>query len=316
MFMGKWAVLSKACFGVTIAFVIAAMLQAASAFAGDTVYYYYTDSLHSAVAVTDAQGNVLERTYYAPYGQVLNRDLRDGPGYTGHEEDPETGLVYMQQRYYCPECGRFLSVDPVDVDPTSGGNFNRYEYANDNPYRYTDPDGRDVTEFIGGLFIETAHFVTGQGFNGSNLVGALKDGYNGEGGGVLHAVVQDASTLSAVAGGVGALKGVASLAARQTGEEVVANLAKGAVQDDVKGAVRQIVKDGGEKQFRSDTAAAMKGAKVKTVATDRGPVQVGTHSDGSTVSARSFSSSNRPTIQVKQPDTSITTKVRYDKDQQ
>ena len=146
MFMGKWAVLSKACFGVTIAFVIAAMLQAASAFAGDTVYYYYTDSLHSAVAVTDAQGNVLERTYYAPYGQVLNRDFRDGPGYTGHEEDPETGLVYMQQRYYCPECGRFLSVDPVDVDPTSGGNFNRYEYANDNPYRYTDPDGRQVGE--------------------------------------------------------------------------------------------------------------------------------------------------------------------------
>lgn len=116
------------------------MLQAASAFAGDTVYYY-TDSLHSAVAETDAQGNVIERTYYAPYGQVLNRDLRDGPGYTGHEEDPETGLVYMQQWYYCPECGRFLSVDSVGVDPTTGGNFNRYEYAEDNPYRYTDPFG-------------------------------------------------------------------------------------------------------------------------------------------------------------------------------
>lgn len=92
------------------------------------------------------------------------------------------------------------------------------------------------------------------------------------------------------------------------------NLAKGAIKDDVKGAVRQIVKNGGEKQFRSDATAAMKGAKVKTVTTDRGPVQVGAHSDGSTVSARSFSSSDRPTIQVKQPDTSITTKVRYEKD--
>jgi RHS repeat-associated protein len=142
MFMGKSAVRSKALFGLSATFVVAAMLQAASAFAGDTVYYYYTDAQGTPVVETDAQGNVIERTYYAPYGQVLNRDLRDGPGYTRHEEDPETGLVYMQQRYYCPECGRFLSVDPVGVDPTNAGNFNRYEYANDNPYRYTDPDGR------------------------------------------------------------------------------------------------------------------------------------------------------------------------------
>ena len=125
-------------------------LASTPAFAGDTVYYYYTDAVHSAVAVTDAHGNVIERTYYAPYGAVLNRDLRDGPGYSGHEEDPETGLVYMQQRYYDPEAGQFLSVDPVDVDPTSGGNFNRYEYAKDNPYRYTDPDGRKTTCTGGG----------------------------------------------------------------------------------------------------------------------------------------------------------------------
>jgi RHS repeat-associated protein len=141
MFMGKSAVRSKALFGLSATFVVAAMLQAASALAGDTVYYYSSDTVHSEVVVTDQNRNVVERTYYAPYGQVLNRDLRDGPGYTGHEEDPETGLVYMQQRYYCPECGRFLSVDPVGVDPTSGGNFNRYEYASDNPYRYTDPFG-------------------------------------------------------------------------------------------------------------------------------------------------------------------------------
>ena len=141
MFMGKSVVLGNARFVVTIAFVVAAMLQAASAFAGDTVYYYSSDTIHSEVVVTDANRNVVERTYYAPYGQVLNRDLRDGPGYTGHEEDPETGLVYMQQRYYDTEIGRFISTDPVAATDT-GGNFNRYEYAKDNPYRYTDPDGR------------------------------------------------------------------------------------------------------------------------------------------------------------------------------
>lgn len=116
-------------------------LIAAPACARDTVYYYISDSLHSEVTVTDQNRNVVEQTYYAPYGEVLNRPLRDGPGYTGHEEDPGTGLVYMQQRYYCPECGRFLSTDPVGVNPATGANFNRYAYAKDNPYRYTDPFG-------------------------------------------------------------------------------------------------------------------------------------------------------------------------------
>jgi len=110
--------------------------------AHDTVYYYSTDPLHTVVVVTDQNRNVVERTYYAPYGQVLNRDLRDGPGYTGHEEDPATGLVYMQQRYYDPQAGRFLSVDPVSVNPDTGANFNRYWYAQDNPYTHADPDGR------------------------------------------------------------------------------------------------------------------------------------------------------------------------------
>lgn len=120
---------------------------ATSAFSKDTVYYYLTDTLHSSVIITDANRNVVEGpTYYAPYGQVLNRSMRDGPGYTDHEEDPGTGLNYMQQRYYDPQSRRFLSVDPMAADPD---NFNRYWYANGNPYRYTDPFGeQSVGEMI------------------------------------------------------------------------------------------------------------------------------------------------------------------------
>ncbi|GEM_PF-1755683 len=140
MFMGKVSSPSKAFPGAMTAFASMAMLLAGSAHAHDTIYYYSSDSVHSEVVITDANRNVVERTYYAPYGQVLNRSLRDGPGYTGHEEDPETSLVYMQQRYYDPQAGRFLSADPVT--PTdAGGGFNRYWYAKDNPYRYTDPFG-------------------------------------------------------------------------------------------------------------------------------------------------------------------------------
>jgi len=68
--------------------------------------------------------------------------VHDGPGYTGHVMDASTGLTYMQQRYYDPDGMHFLSMDPVDASSSNGSNLDRYWYANDNPYRYTDPDGR------------------------------------------------------------------------------------------------------------------------------------------------------------------------------
>jgi hypothetical protein len=55
--------------------------------------------------------------------------------------------LYMQQRYYEPVAGRFLSVDPVTTDAKTGSSFNRYVYANNNPYKYIDPDGRFGVSF-------------------------------------------------------------------------------------------------------------------------------------------------------------------------
>lgn len=49
----------------------------------------------------------------------------------------------MQQRYYDPLIPHFLSVDPVTAYSV-GGAFNRYWYANANPYRMIDPDGRQA----------------------------------------------------------------------------------------------------------------------------------------------------------------------------
>jgi len=41
-----------------------------------------------------------------------------------------------------PQLGVFLSVDPVAADGGDASHFNRYAYAYNNPYRFTDPDGR------------------------------------------------------------------------------------------------------------------------------------------------------------------------------
>lgn len=108
---------------------------------GSEVKYQHTDALGSPVAISNAAGTVTERTNYDPYGGAINKTV-DGVGYTGHVMDPVTGLTYMQQRYYDPGMGAFLSVDPV-ASRVEGDNFNRYWYANSNPYKWLDPDGRD-----------------------------------------------------------------------------------------------------------------------------------------------------------------------------
>ncbi len=105
----------------------------------ETIVYQHTDALGSPVATTNSAKAVLQRSEYEPYGYLLNRPMEDGPGYTGHATDAATGLVYMQQRYYDPLCGCFVSTDPV---PALKGPFNRYWYASDNPYAFKDPDGR------------------------------------------------------------------------------------------------------------------------------------------------------------------------------
>jgi RHS repeat-associated protein len=74
-------------------------------------------------------------------------------GYTGHVMDQSSGLIYMQQRYYDPQVGRFLSVDPAPVDVTSAANFSRYWYADDNPYVFTDPDGRETGAAYRAIYI-------------------------------------------------------------------------------------------------------------------------------------------------------------------
>jgi RHS repeat-associated protein len=110
-----------------------------------TVSYQHTDSLGSPVVETSATGAIVKRNSYAPYGEAYGSNI-DGTGYTGHVMDQVTGLTYMQQRYYDPAIGRSLSIDPVAARER-GDNFNRYAYANNNPYKFTDPDGRESGMF-------------------------------------------------------------------------------------------------------------------------------------------------------------------------
>lgn len=112
----------------------------------------------------------LARTRYEPYGGVSSGTVPTSIGFTGHANDADTGLIYMQQRYYDSIAGRFQSVDPVVTDANTGKSFNVYEYAQSNPFRYKDPDGRDsiVVQAGGGAFLGWG----GEGYLGFYISGS------------------------------------------------------------------------------------------------------------------------------------------------
>ena len=105
---------------------------------------------------TDATGRSLWKESYRPFGE---RTVNTGSGgavanannslwFTGKLYEPSTGLSYMGARYYAPALGRFIGMDPKEVDPEDVHSFNRYAYANNNPFKYVDPDGRSPVLLI------------------------------------------------------------------------------------------------------------------------------------------------------------------------
>lgn len=111
----------------------------------ETVTYYYTDPLGTPLIEADSAGNVLRTFDYRPYGaDAMGSGVGDRTvGYTGHIMDDDSGLIYMQARYYDASIGRFLSVDPQALTASVGNLFfaNRFAYANNAPTRYTDAHG-------------------------------------------------------------------------------------------------------------------------------------------------------------------------------
>lgn len=108
---------------------------------------------------TGADG-VLMRTMFTPFGEVAAQ-VGAVPvgwptrGYTDHEHDSESDLVYMRARYYDPELGRFLSPDPALNN--GGQSFARihespqaanvYAYVDNDPIGAVDPTG-EGTHFV------------------------------------------------------------------------------------------------------------------------------------------------------------------------
>jgi RHS repeat-associated protein len=112
----------------------------------------YKDYLGSILTVTNATGSIVEERNYDAWGK--NRNVNDWTynniaasnlswltrGYTGHEHLAQFGLINMNGRLYDPILGRMLSPDNYTQGGSQG--YNRYSYAMNNPFKYTDPSGQ------------------------------------------------------------------------------------------------------------------------------------------------------------------------------
>ncbi len=110
------------------------------------VWYYHTDVTGTPQEVTAADGTLVWAGYIRGFGENA-ADISNSGAYfhqplrlPGQYFDDETGLHYNLFRYYAPECGRFVSQDPIGLR----GGLNLYQYA-PNPIRWIDPLGLDYT---------------------------------------------------------------------------------------------------------------------------------------------------------------------------
>ncbi len=96
--------------------------------------------------------------------------------YRSYYYDEETGLYYLNSRYYDPQIGRFINADNIstlDVTQIALNGLNLYAYCLNNPVNETDEDGNmawwlklllGITFIVVGAFITALTAGTGTGF--------------------------------------------------------------------------------------------------------------------------------------------------------
>ena len=107
------------------------------------VSYLLQDRLHSTRVVTDDSGAVTGRYDYEPYGAQNPGNLADGTSqlWQGQRSDEDSGLIYMNARFYDPELGQFTAPDSLVPDVYQPQTLNRYAIDNNDPTNRVDPSG-------------------------------------------------------------------------------------------------------------------------------------------------------------------------------
>lgn len=173
--------------------------------------YYQYNSHGDVVSVPDQEGTVWKKYDYDAFGNAIEEEetVSNPYRYAGYYQDSESGLYYLQSRYYNPRTARFLTEDTASGKYTDPLSLNKYTYCHNQPVTGYDPDGHFL------------HIVAGA------AIGALVSGgisYASQAiknkrftKGIDWKKVAGSAAEGAITGAVGAATGGTSLAASAAG---------------------------------------------------------------------------------------------------
>ena len=119
-------------------------------------YFYIRNIQGDIIGLVDEMGTEVVSYTYDTWGKVISisGSLASTVGeknpylYRGYRYDSETGLYYLQARYYNPEWGRFLNADNFGGDTGSLLSHNVFAYCMNNPVNLSDPSGHFIQFLI------------------------------------------------------------------------------------------------------------------------------------------------------------------------
>ena len=129
-------------------------------------FYYVTNIQGDVISILNSSGEAVVSYTYDAWGNILTKtgSLANSLGrsnplcYRGYVYDRETGLYYLESRYYDPEMGRFLNADSqLNTDSLFG--YNSFAYCENNPINKIDPSGHFAIEATIGALLITALVV-------------------------------------------------------------------------------------------------------------------------------------------------------------
>ena len=114
-----------------------------------SMYFYVRNAQGDIIKLINSSGTVVVEYAYDAWGRLMSTTGSlastlgvDNPyQYRGYRFDTETGLYYLQSRYYNPHWGRFVNADG-QLNPNNGLiGFNKYAYCANNPVNQYDING-------------------------------------------------------------------------------------------------------------------------------------------------------------------------------
>jgi RHS repeat-associated protein len=116
-----------------------------------TNYYYQNNLQGDIIKLMDMAGSTVVSYTYDSWGKQLSctGSLANTLGvanplrYRSYIFDEETGLYYLQSRYYNPVFGRFINTDTNLGSTNNILSNNPYSYCHNTPVNFVDSSGKD-----------------------------------------------------------------------------------------------------------------------------------------------------------------------------